>query len=180
MLGKLILGGGIALGVLLIVIGVQRVLDRRAAERVAEAFMTALIEGDRATLLSLLPPESRAALEHDDADEHQLEWVSEPGVRCRIHHVQVQGAQAEARLWIEKNGFTLKPLLRLRRSGTRVWKISGVDDLQVDKRWNDLQRERGRIDGEQLARELTDALGHLPNVRVERISFADQNAQARE
>ena len=148
-------------------------LDRRAAEKVAHTFMTALTAGDRATLLTLLPPENRTALEDVESDEHPLEWVKESGVTYRIHHIDMLGEVAEVRFWIEKGGFNLKPLLRLKRSDTGLWKVAGVEDLQIDRRWKDVQRERGRVDGEQLADELTEALGKLPGVEVDRVSFAE-------
>ncbi len=173
MLRKLTLLGAVAAGVLLITLGAQKMLDRRAAEQVARTFMAALTEGDRATLLTLLPPENRAALEDSDSDEHPLQWVQETGVTYRIHHIDMQGEVADVRLWIEKDGFNLKPLLRLKQSDTGVWKVAGIDDLDIDRRWEDLQRERGREDGEQLAEELAEALGDLPGVEVDRVSFAE-------
>lgn len=169
MLGKLTLVGASACGLLLIVLGVQNVLDRRAAEQVTHSFMSAVLEGDRATLLTLLAPRDRAAVGRDAFTG----WESEMGVTYRIHHIEMQGRSAEAHLRIEKGVFSLKPSLHLQRSETGQWKVAGIDDLQIDPRWNDLQRARGRTEGEELARELTEALGKLPNVDVERVPFAE-------
>ena len=46
--------------------------------------------------------------------------------------------------------------------------IFSGDELDMDPRWMDLQRERGRTDGEQLALELAKALGGRADVKVER------------
>ena len=81
----------LAAGLGLIVFGVQRWLDHRAATSVATAFIEALRDGDREAALSLLSPEQREAVERKTGDKDSPFWSANPGMTYRIHHAELDG-----------------------------------------------------------------------------------------
>jgi hypothetical protein len=78
-----------------------------------------------------------------------------------------------AQLWIEKDGFVIQPRVHLIRSETSLWKISHIENLQIDPLWEDVQRELARQSGENLAKEIGEALRGRPGVTVERVPLGE-------
>ena len=168
---KLAIGALVIAGAGLIVAGGQKWLDARSAAGTVRQFMTAVRDGDRETVYSLLPPAQKKIAQAADEDGRPNRWLPNPGVSYRLHSLDISGIEGKARLWIEKNGFVIKPTMHLRRSDTGQWKILRIEDLEVDRLWQDLMQTRARITGENLANELTDALQGRPGVAVERAPY---------
>lgn len=163
--------GLIGLGLSLIVYGVQSWLDHRAAARVAKTFLQALRDGDRELALSQLSTAQRQAVEDRTDHANSSFWSPEPEMNFRLMQTQIDGDTAFVQYWINKNGFVLKPIFHLRRNETRSWKIVRIENLQIDPRWLDLENERARQAGENLANELAKALKERPGTTVERKSY---------
>lgn len=173
MIRKLAIVALVIAGAGLVVAGGQKWLDGRSAAKTVRQFMTALRDGDRETVWSLLPPKQKKIAQADHEHGRADKWLPHPGVTYRLHSLEISGAECQARLWIEKNGFVVKPTIHLRRSDTGQWKILRVENLKVDPRWKDLLETRGHIAGEELANELADALKNRPGVSVERAPAGD-------
>ena len=165
----------LAAGLWLIVFGVQRWLDHRAATSVATAFIEALRDGDREAALALLSPEQREAVEEKTGDKDSPFWAANPGMTYRIHHAELDGDTATVQLWIDKRGFVLEPILHLRRGETVSWKIVRIENLHVDPKWLDLQETRARLEGEATSAELSEALKGRPGVTVDRTALPDRD-----
>jgi len=156
-------------GLVLIFIGSQSWLENRAVERAVDTFLIALQQGDRDTVLSLLNPHLRSVVERQSDDE-ALATFGEPlsGISYRIQQVKINGLDAVAHMWIEREGFIMQPTIHLTRDVSTRWKILKLDDLTIDPLWDDLQRERARRSDEELAQNLKAALQTRPGITVER------------
>ena len=162
-----------AVAVLLIARGVQKWLDHHSAKQVVVGFVTALKEGNAEAALSLLNPLQRDTFESKLAQMTGDEefWTADPEFEFRIHHVDVDGDDAVAHVWIDKQGYVLKPMIHLHRNDLNRWKIGQIENLEIDPRWEDRRYERAKQQGRDLAAELEDALGDQSGVDVERVQL---------
>ncbi|MFQ5730349.1 MAG: hypothetical protein ACE5KM_00180 [Planctomycetaceae bacterium] len=161
----------------LLLTGIQRWLDRRAAQDVVNGFLTAIRDGDRDAALSHLEADRREEVEAAFQSSAGGEWAPLSGIAWRINEFAIDGDSARAKLFIEKDGFVLEPVMHLVRTATSSWKVLRIEDLQADPRWQDLKREAARIEGDETARELADALKGQPGVSVQRPS-AQRNGKS--
>lgn len=168
MLGKLATAGLCIVGIWLIALGVQRWLDHRDATQVVHRFAAALQRGDRPALLALFSPERQAQMESRFSEVRGTAPVE---FTYRIHHVQLDGREASAQLWIESNGFVMQPTMTLVRPPDGGWRIDRIDRLNIDPRWRDFEEKRMQAAGEALAKELRNALSGAPGVIVERVEL---------
>ena len=173
MLRKLTIAGLIIAGMLLVVSGAQKWLDQRAARKVLDSFIVALKEGDREQALALLDSQQRDDVEAGTRGDNADSWTPHRNLKYRIHHIEISGNRAMAQLWIEKDGFVIQPRVHLIRSETSLWKISHIENLQIDPLWEDVQRELARQSGENLAKEIGEALRGRPGVTVERVPLGE-------
>ena len=174
MFRKLLAGIAVAAGLFSIAIGVQRWIDAHAAENVVRSLMNAVVDGDRATALSLLSADRRDLLDSRLASQSPAsDWSRQTGVSYEILAVQVQGDAAQASVRMEKDGFTLEPTIYLRRNATSRWKVDLVEGMQVDPRYLQRRRAHEREQGKQLANRLQKALEGRPGVTVDRVKISE-------
>ena len=167
----------VAAGLWLVTVGAQRWYVNRQVNQLVHAFMDALKSGNRERALLYLEPDKRALAETKfrRQTEDRTFWTPNPRLTYRIHHVRVDGQRAESELWIEKDGYVLKPLIHIVRSETGLWKIDHIEGLHIDPLWKDQWRDRGRIEGEELAEELAAALKGREGISVERVPIGAPN-----
>ncbi len=151
-------------GSLLVAAGAQKWLASRQPVAAIDALFESIRDGDRQRYLRLLLPEWRERLEA--AGTAEAAWTPEPGLTWRIHRLTVRGNDAEAEVWVEKDGFLVKPRVRLKRSEAHVWHVAAVEPFDVDPRWADLQQARD----EELARTLSERLKQRPGITVSRVA----------
>ncbi|MBW3542559.1 MAG: hypothetical protein KY476_20035 [Planctomycetes bacterium] len=158
----------IVAGFTLAAFGIQRWFDRHRAIESVEAFLDALVSGDRARLLAGLEPRFRRWCEaHLPAARPS---PSEPSalLRARVRDLTVAGRTAEARVWISTGDFALRPTVNLVRDDTGRWLVTSLDGVLPDDLLRALSAHAG--DPEALAAELSRDLADLPGVDVERVA----------
>jgi len=158
----------VVLGGWLIVVGIQGGIEKRRALRVVDGFLEAVRDGDRDVAYSFLEADRRAEFEARWSNGGSPFGKPTAGFSWRVNALEIKGNDARAQLFIEKDGFVLEPVIHLVRTPTTSWKIRRIDNLRVDPRWEDIQRELSRKDGEATARELQDALRGRKGVTVKR------------
>jgi hypothetical protein len=151
-------------GAALIALGVRNQLRQREAVDVVNAFLTAIQKGDRDAALACLQtgPGGGSTLASSDFPL----WTPAPDVSCRVTELEIDGDTARAKVRIERDGFVLEPTLHLVHDSS--WKIARIDDLKIDPRWLEMQREAARLQGERHAGELQRALKGREGVTVRR------------
>lgn len=155
-------------GLALVVFGGQRWLDNRAAAGVVKTFVAALVSGDREVALLQLSAEQRQNVEEKTGGADAAFWAPAPSMSYRVHHVELNGDTALVQMWMDKDGFVLEPVFHLRRTETSSWKIDRIENVKVDPRWHDIQKERARLADEAVKDELSEKLKKRPGVTVER------------
>ena len=93
MSGKLTTGALVAVGLLLVALGVQKWFDSRQAAKTVDAFMDAVRQGDRDAALALLDPNQRRVAEKT---RQTAKWTPDPNLDYRIHHIDISGNEASA------------------------------------------------------------------------------------
>lgn len=159
-------------GICLLVFGVQRWLDQRAAIHVAEQFIESLRTGQQEEALAQVSADWRAEIEQHAKNKKSPLWEPDESLTSRLHHSEINGDTAEVQFWIEKKGFVIKPIFHLQRTETNSWKITRITNLKTDPHWLDAQQKHARATGEETAKELADALENRPGTSVKR----DQNS----
>jgi hypothetical protein len=165
-------------GIALIVSGTQKWLEKREVVTVVHSLMTALIKGDRRTVHSLLPPNHPELSNRFKENQNPDIWSGDPDLSYKIHDSRINGDKATVIVRIQKAGYQLQPTIHLIRSETARWKISDIENLQVDPRWYDQLIAQSRAEGEQAARELEELLKGKPGVVIERVNVpVDEDVQ---
>ena len=158
----------------LVVTGVQHWLDRRAATQVLNEFLTAVRDGDRETALAHLEAERRAEVESELQTSGDGTWTPMAGIAWRINELELGEADGYAKLFVEKDGFIVEPIVHLVRTSTSSWKIDRIEQLAVDPRWQALRRDAARKQGDETAHELEKALRGQPGIEVRRLKSRDE------
>lgn len=169
---KLTTGVLIAAGLWLIASGAQRWLDRRAARQVVHAFLEDVTNGDRRAAQSLMASEARLPEERRRSAPVRSPPVSRE-IAYRVRSLDVDGDRAAADVSVEKDGLGLRFTIELRRIAAGDWKVAriGAPRVHADRLLETEQAERQRAAGQQLTRELREALRDHPGVSVERVSL---------
>jgi len=164
---KLAITLAILAGLILVAIGIRRWLDYRSARNVVTSFVVGVRDGQREDVLNLMEPSQRVFVESRLKKKDNF-WSPSQGLTYRILEIHIAGNKADCRIWIERDGFRIKPWFHLNRMESGSWKIRKIDHTEVDERWNDLMEDRARTEGNQLADELHNALKDNKDVTVER------------
>ena len=152
-------------GLFLLGLGGQRWFDQQNAVKTVELFLKAQQAGNRQLALGFLHTKQRDAAERNG----KLAGTALGKFTFRVHHVELNGKNAVVQLWIESEGYVIKPKFHLERGRSNSWKITDVTDVSVDPLWQDQQVDKVKAADEQLARELAKALEHRPGVKLERV-----------
>ncbi len=178
MVRRLIITTLIVSGIALIVSGTQKWLEKREAVAVVHSLMTALKEGDRHRVHSLLPPNHPELSDRSKGNQNPDIWSPDPDLTYKIHDSRIDADKAVVIVRIQKAGYRLQPTIHLIRSKTARWKINHIEDLQVDPRWYDQLKAQSRAEAEQTARELEELLKGKPGIVIERVNLpVDENIQ---
>ena len=157
-----------AVAVTLVVFGGQKWLYQRDITAVVHSFFTAIREGNTAHALQLLEPALRKKREQRQAAENEPLVLFEPGLEYNIHHCEIKKGTAEVEVWIKKEGFLIKPIVHLRKSASKQWKISEITNLQADPLWDDIQQLRGKEHDHHLAEQLRQELAKQPGLQFKK------------
>ena len=163
-----------AAGAGLVVLGIQHWLERRKATAVVIGFLEAVASGDRQRAFSFLEATRRDEAEFGFGRKDAAFWKSTERAKFRINELEITGDTARVKVWIEKDGFVLEPVVYLVRTETLSWKITRIESLNVDPQWDDIQREISRQKGKQDAQELREALQGRKGVTIRRAPLPDR------
>lgn len=142
--------------------------DERAAMAVVNHFLEAVRDGDRDAAFSYLTADRRKAIEQSKKSTLQAFEIRTTKFQWRINRIEIDGDQAAAQMWIEKDGFVIEPIVFLVRTTTHSWKIDRFENVVVDPVWLDVQKELRRREDMQTAKELRKAFAGQEGIRVER------------
>lgn len=123
------------------------------------AFLDDLSSGRKDRALRFLAGDYRQQVERDWKSEFDQAWQATADLSLRVLSVSRQDNAAEVRVSIAKDGFSIEPLLHLRRIGPGDWKITQIDHVAVDPRWQRYQDQEAADAAEKIAEELTQKLG---------------------
>jgi len=175
---RLIITTLIVSGIALIISGTQKWLEKREAVAVVHSLMTALKDGDRQRVHSLLPPNHPELSDRSKGNQNSDIWSSDPDLSYKIHDSRLYGDTAIVIVRIQKDGYQLQPAITLKRTKTARWKIHDIENLQVDPRWYDRLEAQSRAEGEQTSQELERLLKGKPGVVIERVNVpVDEEVQ---
>ena len=146
-------------GLFLVAVGVHKWCTNREVTAAVDSFMTAIVNGDRATVLSLLDTQPRGILESARAQKELLIWRPTPGLAYRVQQIDISGQRAAVRLRIFSDQFSVQPIMRLRRDRAGEWKVGQLEEWSPTRSAERRHRERERREGDRLAKQLADALG---------------------
>lgn len=124
----------------------------QSVERVARQFLQAVIDGDRATARTLLSEELRHA---DEARTPSEPWKRQTGAGLKIESVSLGERQATVVAVLSRNGYDLRPTLKLEQTGSGAWQIFAIGGLAQDPSW---LRDREVRSNEVLAEDIARAL----------------------
>ena len=167
MVRKLAITAAVLVGLVLVTFGIRRWIDYRSARNVVTSFVIGVRDGQREDVLNLLDPSQRTFVEERLKKKDDF-WSPSDDLTYRILDLEITGDKADCQVWIEREGYRIKPWFHLKRMESGSWKIRKIDNTQVDERWNDLQEDRVRAEGDQLADELREALKDQQDVSIER------------
>lgn len=176
---RFLIGGLVAVGLYLVVLGAQRFYERHKVKQISLEFVNALQAGNESKIRALLTPEKAdlaKTLKQDSQD-------SRTPLEYRFLDVQLKGKTAQVKIQIEKNGYAIKPDIHLIKSQTGVWKVDSITQAKVDPLWYDqkdqLYREKltkekvapteveGRVLAKELARALNTTVEDSPQGKVD-------------
>ncbi|MCH9656580.1 MAG: hypothetical protein K0U86_03610 [Planctomycetes bacterium] len=176
---KFLIGALVALGLVFIVLGAQRLYERYQVKQISLDFVKALQSGDGSQIRSLLTPEKADLAKNLKQDSQD----SRARIDYRFLDVQLTGDTAQVSIQIQKNGYAIKPDIHLIKSRTGVWKVDSISQAKVDPLWYDqkdqLYREKllkekvppteveGRVLAKELARALNTTVEEAPPVQVD-------------
>ena len=171
-----IIGGLLLVGAWLIYLGGVRWMEHRAASATVDDFLVAVRDGEFETAKSHLSPELQAALKDRPKFAKPFETAID-GLRWEVSDIEIDGATAAAQLRIEKDGFSVTPVLEMVRTGDGVWKISRIKNLFVDPAWEKGKRDQARLQGEQTAEEIRRALRDNKRADTPKVGLRNGNSQ---
>lgn len=163
---KFLISALVVAGLYLIILGAQRFYEHHQVKQIALEFVSALETGNQAQIRALLTPEKAdlaAKLKQDSQN-------STAPLECRVLDVKIEGAAAQVRIQIQKEGYAIKPDIHLQKSLTGVWKVASISQAKVDPLWYDQEDRKYReqlikdgvppaeVQGRVLAKELARAL----------------------
>lgn len=120
------------------------------------SFFQAVADGRPAEALTHFSDRFRSALRDHVRASAGLSGVVTDEVQIHVLSVDQQTDRAaSAQVSISKQGFSLKPTVRLQRTKDSTWKIVRIDDVDVDPHWIRIQAHEA---GEQLAEEFSEKL----------------------
>jgi hypothetical protein len=176
---KFIIGALTAVGLYLVVLGAQRHYERHQVKKISLEFVNALQSGNESQIRALLPPDKADLAKKLTQDSKG----SRSPVEYRFLDVQLTGKTAQVSIQIQKDGYAIKPDIRLIKSRTGVWKVDSITQAKVDPLWYDqkdqLYREKlvkeklppaeveGRVLAKELARALNTTVGEAPQGQVD-------------
>lgn len=144
-------------GFYLIILGAQRFYEHYQVKQIALEFVSALETGNQSQIRALLTPDKADLAEKLKQDSQD----SAAPLDCRVLDVKIEGATAQVRIQIQKEGYAIKPEIHLQKSLTGVWKVASISQAKVDPLWYDQEDRNFR---EQLIKEgvpPTEAQGRM-------------------
>ncbi len=129
-----------------------------AARATAESFFQALADNRKSDAFQLLASDYRRQIEQDWQPGFNDSWQKSDGLTIRTLQSAVTNDQADVQVSISKDGFSIKPRLKLQRSPVGHWRIMEITQADVDPRWKRYQEREAEQADESTARELQQQL----------------------
>lgn len=121
-------------------------------------FIEDVAQGRRDSALASLSDDYRATLPAGESFPAESTWLPSDPFSFQILTLRRSSAAAEVQVVLASSGFTVKPIIGLRRQPDHTWRIARIDGVAVDPHWTRfLERER-RLADEGLAEELAEKL----------------------
>lgn len=114
---------------------------RRAVERASTVFLTALIQGDRETLLERMDGPAREAFLAKSPKELEADFAPIPGALGKIREVHLSGNSARVRVRFEVSGFDIWSDFLLRKSDQGDWKITELHQPNMIPTWEQVRKK---------------------------------------
>lgn len=122
------------------------------------AFMSDVSAGRKDQALRHLANDYRRQVERDWKADFDRVWEATGDLSLRVMSVTRRDNRAEVRVSVAKSGFSIEPLLHLQRIGNGDWKITGLDDVDVDPRWRRYQEQEAEDAAAAMADDLAQKL----------------------
>lgn len=122
------------------------------------AFMRDVAAGRKDLALRYLANDYRRQVEQDWKAEFDRVWEATGDLSLRVMSVARRDNTAEVRVSVAKSGFAIHPLLHLQRIGRNDWKITRIDDVDVDPRWKRYREQEAEEAATAIADDLAQKL----------------------
>ncbi|QDU79588.1 hypothetical protein Pla110_12990 [Polystyrenella longa] len=176
----------LAVGVMLVWMGLNKWIDHRETKSVALGYVDAVMQCDKQKILQFTHPELRERAEQELTGPAFKETQKPDEYRIEIHHSLKTGPEDSLayllntgivdpkmlkehveptmliNVIIEQNGYQMKPDIHLERYQDGIWYVTWIEGLEVDPRWLDRQG----LSSSENDVESTQAQQHADDLRL--------------